>query len=200
MTFSSNSGSFETLNPFVRCGFTPASAHMRPTLDGEMPTSSAISARLQWVALGGVSCTVLAISFVSKGNGGTLEGRVLSRFRPATPASRYRACQRQTVGFDVHARRMISKVPCLSAVASTISARQTSLRAVLRLMIKVQSSERSAGTRYRQMSLRLITPFITLGPQWKSYVMWGTLNVPSRTFALTNGVCHCSPRWLLCAS
>jgi len=138
LTFSSNSGSFETLNPFTMCGFKPASAHMRPTLDGEMPMASAISARLQWVALGGVSCTVFAItfSFVSKGNGGTLEGRVLSRFRPATPSSRYRACQRQTVGFDVRARRMISKVPCPSAVASTISARQTSLRGVLRLVIK----------------------------------------------------------------
>jgi len=135
---SSNSGSFETLNPFVRCGFKPASAHMRPMLDGEMPMASAISARLQWVALGGVSCTVLAMTsrFVSKGNSGTLEGRVLSRFRPAAPSSRYRACQRQTVGFDVRARRMISKVPCPSAVASTISARQTSLRAVLRLMIR----------------------------------------------------------------
>ena len=78
-----------------------------------MPIASAISARLQCVALGGVSCTVLAITFslVSMGNGGTREGRVLSRFRPGRPSSRYRCCQRQTVGYDVPARRMISKVP-----------------------------------------------------------------------------------------
>ena len=86
---------------------------MRPTLDGEIPMASAIRARLQCVALSGGSCTVLVITFslVSMGNGGTREGRVLSRLRPATPSSRYRPCQRQTVGFDVRARRMISKVP-----------------------------------------------------------------------------------------
>ena len=107
------SGSIETLNPFVICGLRPASAQMRPTLDGEMPMASAIRARLQWVALRGVSCTVLVITFslVSMGSGGTREGLVLSRLRPATPSSRYRSCQRQTVGFEVRARRMISKVP-----------------------------------------------------------------------------------------
>src|SRR6056297_881492 len=113
VTFSSNIGSFETLKDLVRCGFSPASAHILPTLDGEMPTASAMVERLQWVAFGGFSLTVLAITFmrVSRGSGGTREGRVLSRFRPPTPSSRYRSCQRQTVGFDVCARRMISPVP-----------------------------------------------------------------------------------------
>jgi hypothetical protein len=54
---------------------------------------------------------VITFSLVSMGNGGTREGLVLSRLRPSTPSSRYRAYQRQTVGFDVRARRMISKVP-----------------------------------------------------------------------------------------
>jgi hypothetical protein len=55
-----------------------------------MPTASAIRLRVQWVALGGLSCTVLAITFrrVSRGSGGTREGRVLSRFSPSTPSSR----------------------------------------------------------------------------------------------------------------
>jgi len=44
--------------------------------------------------------------------------------------------QRQTVGLDVFARRMISTVPQPSAVASTISARQTGLRGVLRSVSK----------------------------------------------------------------
>lgn len=56
------------------------------------------------------------------------------RLSPGTPSSRYRSCQRQTVGFDMPVRRMISTVPRPSAVASTISARQTSLRGVLRLV------------------------------------------------------------------
>jgi hypothetical protein len=30
---------------------------------------------------------------------------------PCTPSSRYRSCQRQTVGFDMPVRRMISTVP-----------------------------------------------------------------------------------------
>ncbi len=68
------------------CGFRPASAHMRPTLEGEMPTASAIIARLQCVALVGASCTVFAITFsrTSLGRGGTRDGRVLSRLSPAT--------------------------------------------------------------------------------------------------------------------
>jgi len=53
----------------------------------------------------------MTFSLVSMGNGGTREGLVLSRLRPAMPSSRYRPCQRQTVGFDVRARCMISKVP-----------------------------------------------------------------------------------------
>ena len=69
--------------------------------------------RLQCVALGGVSCTVFAITFsrTSLGRGGTREGRVLSLLSPGTPSSRYRSCQRQTVGFDMPVRRMISTVP-----------------------------------------------------------------------------------------
>ena len=66
------------------------SAVIGTTLDGEMPTASAMVERLQWVALGGVSCTVLAITLrrVSRGSGGTREGRVLSRLRPSVPSSR----------------------------------------------------------------------------------------------------------------
>ncbi len=86
---------------------------MRPTLEGEMRMASAIRARLQCAAFGGVSCTILAMTFslVSTGSGGTRDGRVLSRFSPATPSSRYRSCQRQTVGCDISVCRMISKVP-----------------------------------------------------------------------------------------
>lgn len=60
---------------------------MRPTLDDEMPMASAMVERLQWVALGGLSCTVFAITLsrVSRGSGGTRDGRVLSRLRPGYP-------------------------------------------------------------------------------------------------------------------
>lgn len=149
VTFSSKSGSLETLTPFVRWGLRPASAQIRPTLDGEMPTASAISERLQWVALGGLSCTVLAITLsrVPRGKGGTRDGLVLSRLRPGTPSSRYRCCHRQTVGFDVFARRMISKLPWPSAVARMISTRQKSLRGALRFLTSAWRSVRSSGFR-----------------------------------------------------
>lgn len=67
------------------------------------------------------------------GSGSTREGRVLSRLSPGTPSSRYRSCQRQTVGFEIPIRRMISTVPAPSAVASTMPTRHESLRGVLRL-------------------------------------------------------------------
>ncbi|ODM41368.1 hypothetical protein A9O63_06390 [Cereibacter johrii] len=62
---------------------------MRPTLEGDMPTASDIVARLQCVALNGVSCTVFAITLsrTSLGRGGSPEGRVLSRLSPGTPSS-----------------------------------------------------------------------------------------------------------------
>jgi hypothetical protein len=65
------------------------------------------------MALGGVSCTALAITFslVSMGSGGTREGRVLSRLRPAMPSSAYRSRRCRTVGFDMRARRMIPNLP-----------------------------------------------------------------------------------------
>jgi hypothetical protein len=94
-------------------GFCTASAHMRPTLEGDMPTASAIVARLRCVALGGVSCTVLPITFsrTCLGKGEHPRGPCLVPLEPGTPSSRYRSCQRQIVGFDMHVRRMISTVP-----------------------------------------------------------------------------------------
>jgi hypothetical protein len=91
-----------------------------------MPTAPAIVDRLRCAAPGGASSTVFAITFrrVSLG-GDTRDGRVLSCRRPATPFSRQRVCQRQTVGFDVSARRMIPLVLQPFAVASTMRARQT---------------------------------------------------------------------------
>src|SRR5215831_13539859 len=53
VTFSSNCGSFDTLNRRTRCGFKPTSAQIRPTLEGLMPITAAIELRLQCVALGG---------------------------------------------------------------------------------------------------------------------------------------------------
>ena len=61
----------------TRCGFKPASVQMRPTLDGLMPISAAIEARLQCVAFRGVSLAVLVntLRFTVAGNGFLPDGR-----------------------------------------------------------------------------------------------------------------------------
>ena len=62
---------------------------MRPTLDGLMPVSAAIEARLQCVAFAGVSFAVLAstISLTFRDRGFLPLGRVLSRNSPSTPST-----------------------------------------------------------------------------------------------------------------
>ena len=89
ITFSSNCGSLEILNRLTRCGFKPASAQMRPTLDGLMPISAAIVVRLQCVAFIGVSFTVFAstLSLIFCERGFLPLGRVLSRNSPSTPSA-----------------------------------------------------------------------------------------------------------------
>ena len=74
----------------TRCGFKPAAAQMRPTLEGLMPIAAAIVARLQWVAWAGVAWAVLVstASFTASVSGGLRDGRVLSRRRPSTPSAR----------------------------------------------------------------------------------------------------------------
>jgi len=101
------------LEPFHDVRLQPSIGLYAPHARRRIPTSSAIIVRLQCVALGGVSCTVFAIAFswTSLGRGGTREGRVMSCLSPGTPSSRYRSRQRQTVGFDISVRRMISTVP-----------------------------------------------------------------------------------------
>src|SRR5215467_4148100 len=89
VTFSSNCGSFDTLNRRTRCGFKPASAQIRPTLEGLMPIAAAIESRLQCVALGGNSLAVLdrTLHFIVAGSGFLPGGRVLSRNKPSTPSA-----------------------------------------------------------------------------------------------------------------
>jgi hypothetical protein len=63
---------------------------------------------------------------------GMRDGRVLSRSKLSTPASMNRSCQRQTAVLATPACRMISAVPCPSAVSNTIRARQTCFCGLLR--------------------------------------------------------------------
>ena len=81
--------------------------------------------------------------------------RVLSRSRPATPASRYRRCQRQTLGLALPVRRMIATVPTRSADRSTILARQTCFCGLFRSAAIAAKRVRSAAESQRQQASRI---------------------------------------------
>src|SRR5215467_8374689 len=58
MTFSTNSGSVDSLKVSLKCGFRPKSRQMRPMVDFDSPHLLAIKARDQWVASVGASSSV----------------------------------------------------------------------------------------------------------------------------------------------
>src|SRR5665647_1900512 len=58
MSFSSNSGSLESLNVLTRCGLRPRPDQIRWTVAGETPTCFAIVRQLQCVSPEGFSCWV----------------------------------------------------------------------------------------------------------------------------------------------
>ena len=49
-SFSSNRGSFDTLNVFTRCGFNPRAYHTRCTVDLDTPAAAAIVRHHQCVS------------------------------------------------------------------------------------------------------------------------------------------------------
>src|SRR6266568_5471871 len=60
-TFSTNSGSDESLKVSARCGLRWKAFQIRPTVDRDKPERFAIDALDQWVALSGVSSRVSTI-------------------------------------------------------------------------------------------------------------------------------------------
>ena len=118
--------SVESLKERTRCGCSLCARQMRCTEETLIPVALAIAAAVQWVAWCGGSVAVSAItrSMIVCSKGGIRDGRVLSRRSPSTPSVMNRSCQRQTLGFDLPLRRMISAVPRPSAVARMIFARQ----------------------------------------------------------------------------
>jgi hypothetical protein len=61
-TFSTTSGSVDSLKVSVRCGLRPKFRQIRPIVDLLSPDLSAICLRDQWVASGGVSSRVATIT------------------------------------------------------------------------------------------------------------------------------------------
>ena len=86
------------------------------------PTTLAMARAVQCVASwgGGFSVIATTVEVFSSATGGFPGGRVLSRSRPCTPSSMKRACQRQTVVFEVRVSAMMADVPTPSALIRTI--------------------------------------------------------------------------------
>lgn len=116
-----------------------------------IPQAFAIAAPVQWLAAGGGPANVrdTTRSAIPGARGGIREGRVLSRQRPAMPASWNRSCQRQMSVLALPVVRMISPVPCPSAVSRTILARQTCFRGLFRLATTASRTARSLRFRRR---------------------------------------------------
>jgi hypothetical protein len=61
-TFSTNSGSEDSLKVSLRCGFSPKARQTRPTVVAERHAALAIERRLQWVAPAGIVSRVRVTS------------------------------------------------------------------------------------------------------------------------------------------
>lgn len=109
---ASNIGAFDTLNAQLRCGLRPAPAQFRPTHCGEIHRLG----HREPAPAGGIRLAPAASPRTPsgaspRGNGGTRNGRVWSRQSLAKPSSSQRCRQRQALGLEISARRMMSLVP-----------------------------------------------------------------------------------------
>ena len=150
-------GSLDSLKTRQRCGLSPCAAQMRCTVATPSLTAFAIARAVQWVAsCGGGACVSRTTSAVLPAVIGALPGgRVLSRSRPAIPASANRSCQRQTVVFDLPVAAMMDCVPKSSAVSRTIRARQTCFWAAFRSETIASSLRRSEAETVMDIPVRM---------------------------------------------
>ena len=114
-------------------------------LEGPHPVRPELAVQCVASCAGSEAVSSTTRSMVSCARGGMRDGRVLSRSSPATPSRMKRSCQRQTHGFDLPARRMISAVPHPSAVARMILARQTCFCGLFRSATTASRRARSAA-------------------------------------------------------
>ena len=144
---AAKAGSLDSLKRRTRCGSSPCAAQIRCTERNDTPVAAAMARPVQCVVSPGGSPRVSATtrSTTAGGSGGRPGFRVLSRSSPATPVAMNRRCQRQTLGFDTPARRMISAVPQPSPVARMIRARQTCFCGLFRSATIRSSRSRSAA-------------------------------------------------------
>ena len=137
-SFSTNSGSVESLKVRARWGFSPCARQIRATWLWWSPAAPAIRRVLQCVPLGGSSSSVRRTTSAVTVRGRPRRGRSSS---PATPLGPYRSSQRLTVRETPTSRRR-ARAERPSAEPRTILARSTRRCGVLRARTQLSSSLR----------------------------------------------------------
>jgi hypothetical protein len=123
-TFSTNSGSVDSLNPSTRWGLRSNLRQIRPMVDSDRPLRRAIEARDQWVASFGISSKVAVTtsSTLSSRIDGGRPGRGSSPRPPSRPSTN-RPRHRATLCSVVRSSAATDLFSLPSAQASTIFAR-----------------------------------------------------------------------------
>ena len=145
-TFSTNSGSVDSLKVSLRCGCSENARQMRCTVETDTPVALAIERVLQCVAAAGmVSSVVVTTSAIfSSPIWRGAPGRGAST-RPSRRFAANRLRHIATVTRVIPSRSAITRLVMPSAASSTISARIASARAIFRRRARACSSLRSAS-------------------------------------------------------
>jgi hypothetical protein len=145
-TFSTNSGSVESLKVSTRCGWSENAFQMRCTVEGASPAALAMPRELQCVRPAG-SLSSVAVTTSATFSSVTVRGAP-GRGSSRSPSSRRSAKRRRQVATVMRAtprRSTIARLLKPSAASSTISARTASPRATFRRRRRAASSTRSAS-------------------------------------------------------
>ena len=143
-TFSTNSGSVDSLKVSLRCGFSPKARQTRPTVEADRPAALAIERRLQWVAPAGIASRVRVTSAATASSpirrGAPLLG---SSDRPASRAAANRSRHLPTMWAQTRTSPATARLVRPSAQRRTTRARNASPCGAFRRRAKPSSSARS---------------------------------------------------------
>ena len=146
-SFSSKSGSLDSLKVSTRWGWIPRANQIRCTVEGDTPARLAIDRQLQCVSPGGVSCKVsrtISSTFSTGIDGfGPRPGRTAEKF--CRPSSENRSRHAATVAGETWTSLAILVVANPSAAINNARARKTSRCGAVRERISFSSTDRCSS-------------------------------------------------------
>ena len=147
-TLSTKYGSADSLKVSLRCGCREKACQMRWMVEAPYPVARAIERRLQWVASGGVSSSVMRTTSATSSSpmrrGAPERG---ASCRPSRRSSAKRRRHLPTVNSVTSNKAAISLSESPSAAASTIRALNARACHDLRLRLSRSNSLRSSSVR-----------------------------------------------------